>query len=352
MGTIYSDYLFQVNLYHNEDLHNIKHIIYLSSIAILASAGLMNVISRDWAVEISTEDELTYLNAWLRSIDQGNSYSCCMCDNFFSATLVLSAGLSGFAIAIDQGIGAVIVGVLNIVAMGFQAFFLCQIYKLVPKLAEKPPRIKPLMSKTIGQKIKQKLKFFVDGWILLFKSEVVIPGVVLAILYINILGMNFQLQGYAREACLSEATISILFISGAISGFIAPISFPFLVRVFGLIGTGLGGCLWQIGFIGVSVIALFLPGSSYIYHQEDNECLFNQTTINQTEIDTNQTEIYTNNFWMRCPPGVTPPTSYISIGLIFASAIFQRWGVYIFDMITTQLFQVNIFEQIDIFLGN
>ena len=31
----------------------------------------MNVVSRDWAVEIATDDELTVLNSWLRAIDQG-----------------------------------------------------------------------------------------------------------------------------------------------------------------------------------------------------------------------------------------------------------------------------------------
>ena len=31
----------------------------------------MNVVSRDWAVEIATDDELTILNSWLRAIDQG-----------------------------------------------------------------------------------------------------------------------------------------------------------------------------------------------------------------------------------------------------------------------------------------
>jgi len=49
-------------------------VTFFSCIAILASVGLMNVISRDWVVEISDDDELTYLNAWLRSIDQGKKF--------------------------------------------------------------------------------------------------------------------------------------------------------------------------------------------------------------------------------------------------------------------------------------
>ena len=245
------------------------------------------------------------------------------------ATLVLSAGLSGFTIALNQAIGAITIAGLNIVAMVFQAICLYQIHKLVPKLGKKKAR-PSVTSETFGEKAKQKVKIFFDGWVLLAKSKVVVPGLVLGILYINILGMSFPLQGYGRESCLSEATISILFIASAVTGFVAPISFPYLTRTLGLIGTGLGGCIWQIGFLLVGVVGLFLPGSPYIYYQEDQQCS-----------PMNATTYADDTFWIRCPPGVTPPTSYMSIGVIFASAIFQRWGVYIFDMITTQLFQVN-----------
>jgi len=39
-----------------------------SCFAILASVGLQNAISRDWVVEITTPEELTTMNAWMRSI--------------------------------------------------------------------------------------------------------------------------------------------------------------------------------------------------------------------------------------------------------------------------------------------
>merc|ERR1711962_1775060 len=58
-----------------------------SSVAVLASVALMNVVSRDWAVEIATDDELTVLNSWLQAIDQGS--------------LILASGLAGIAISYD-----------------------------------------------------------------------------------------------------------------------------------------------------------------------------------------------------------------------------------------------------------
>jgi len=44
-----------------------------SCFAILASVGLQNAISRDWVVEITTPEELTTMNAWMRSIGENES---------------------------------------------------------------------------------------------------------------------------------------------------------------------------------------------------------------------------------------------------------------------------------------
>ena len=57
---------------------------------------------------------------------------------------------------------------------------------------------------------------------------------------------------------------------------------------------------------------------------------------------------YEDNFWISCPKDsngndIFPkPDTFISVGLIFLSSILQRWGVYIFDMAATQLFQVTV----------
>ena len=92
----------------------------------------------------------------------------------------------------------------------------------MPKLAHKPRRQRAETT-TILEAARLKVKTFVDGWILLAKSQVAVPGLVLGILYINILGLSFPLQGYGREACLSEATIAILFMLSAVIGFVAPV---------------------------------------------------------------------------------------------------------------------------------
>ncbi|CBY40637.1 unnamed protein product [Oikopleura dioica] len=290
-----------------------------SCFAILASVGLQNAISRDWVVEITTPEELTTMNAWMRSIDQ--------------ATMVLSTALSGFSISLNQAWGAVAVASFNILAMIIQAICLVKTYNLIPALSQKKTKKEPDDSDEmkIVDKIKEALKTFFGGWALLFTSKVAIPGLALATLYVNILGLSFPLQGYGRENCLSEATISIIYIGSAVSGFLAPISFPFLKRTIGLLGTACAGAIWQLIFVGLGIYGLFTKGSPYFLANE-KECIDDLVT---------DEEVF-SSYWLRCPAGVNMPESFVSIIVIFSAAVAQRWGLWIFDMSVTQMFQEKV----------
>ena len=102
----------------------------------------------------------------------------------------------------------------------------------------------------------------------------------------------------------------------------------------------------------LGIVALFIKGSPYEPF-EDHENL----------IDIDETYNSTGNFWIRCPPGINltsfvdlkvifscihmilghiPPSSFLSIGIVMLSAVLQRWGLWIFDMIVTQLFQEEV----------
>ena len=110
----------------------------------------------------------------------------------------MSAGISGFTIAGDPAIGAIVIAAFNILSMFGQGFCLYRIYQLVPGLAIKPEK-EIIVSDTLCETVKNKFSFFISGWVLLAKSPVFVPGFCLGILYINILGMGLPLQGYARE---------------------------------------------------------------------------------------------------------------------------------------------------------
>ena len=55
-----------------------------------------------------------------------------------------------------------------------------------------------------------------------------------------------------------------------------------------------------------------------------------------------------DTMWISCPkneddvPLYSEPDTYLSVALVFTSAVCQRWGLYLFDMIVTQLFQISI----------
>ena len=70
-----------------------------------------------------------------------------------------------------------------------------KIHSHVPELSVKPERPET-NSQSLLQTVKAKAKFFVNGWKLFVQQSVFIPGLVLAILYINVLGMSFPLQGF------------------------------------------------------------------------------------------------------------------------------------------------------------
>ena len=120
-----------------------------------SKVALMNVVSRDWAIEISTPDELTVLNSWLRAIDQG-----CM---------ILGCGLAGIAIAYDKMIGCVVIGGINIIAMVIQAVMLWKTYHLIPELGQ-PRNVNA--EKQAKSSIKDKLKYFYESWYLFVKDRV------------------------------------------------------------------------------------------------------------------------------------------------------------------------------------
>ena len=78
--------------------------------------------------------------------------------------------------------------------------------------------------------------------------------------------------------------------------------------------------------------------------------IFSVKTFDKCPVDWDNSTVpeYEDNFWISCPKDsngndVFPkPDTFISVGLIFLSSILQRWGVYIFDMAATQLFQVTV----------
>ena len=242
-----------------------------------------------------------------------------------------------------KAIGAGVVAGVNIFAMIIQGILLIRVYKMVPSLSI--PRARNIQQitdekRSCGKKVMETVEQTYDSWVVFFKSKVALPGFVLGVLYMNVLGMSYPLQGYGRQACLTEALIALINIVAAVTGLLAPIIYPLLVKWFGLINTGAVAGLWQVAAIGISIVALWVPGSEYFVYTGEpcNQNSTQQDPIIETE----------DTWWQSCPkdengaPLYKPPETYLSVLLVFISAVVQRWGLYVFDIAVTQLFQVTI----------
>lgn len=81
------------------------------------------------------------------------------------------------------------------------------------------------------------------------------------------------------------------------------------------------------------------PSKEYYLHTGDS-CPVTEESVS--------VEPRNDTFWISCPknedevPLYAEPDTYLSVALVFTSAVCQRWGVYMFDMVVTQLFQISI----------
>ena len=159
----------------------------LSSFALFGTVGLKTVVNRDMMVGLTAGDELTVLNSKMMAIDRGFN--------------ILSVAISGFMITISPVYCIYAIMVAVVAAFFGQNFAINQIGKVMQSLEEK---ICSKSDLTNGGSFCGKIKSFFTGWYLLVKSPVLVPCLVLASLYLNVLGTGFPLQGFSRQSCVSE----------------------------------------------------------------------------------------------------------------------------------------------------
>lgn len=163
----------------------------ISSLSVLASVGFKTVFVRDIVVELTTREELTLLNSSMMVIERTFN--------------ILSISIGGFAITINPIFCAyAIIGVatVSVIVQTIAIFKICHIMKL--SNIEEDADI--TNSTKTNEGILQKLNDLFNGWYLLAKSPVFVPSLVLAFLYLNVLGTGFPLQGLSRQSCITEGS--------------------------------------------------------------------------------------------------------------------------------------------------
>ena len=84
----------------------------------------------------------------------------------------------------------------------------------------------------------KRLGGFLKTWGIYFKHQVRNAGIALAFLYMTVLGFDSITTGYAYSQGVPESVLGVIGAVGAGVGLIGSVTFPFLVKRFGINKTG------------------------------------------------------------------------------------------------------------------
>lgn len=290
-----------------------------SCIAMVASIGHQICLDRDWVPEIFNGDDLTSINAWVRRIDQ----------------FAMLAGPFIASIAIDQSawIGGVAIAVWNILSVFVEYFFMKKIYNHFPTLS-----IKEIPENSSNSRFRG-LKDIFMAYTYWYESPVFFPGLALAILYSNIFQLSYLAQAYSTTHCISSTWIAFIWVVAGFCGFSATIPYEGWVKAYGLMKVAILGALLHFGFVIITVVGLFIPGSMYILYlgvDSADEC---PQQLNVTELSLLDSKPDGYSWITDYSTPCTPPDSLFSILIMLFACALSRVGLWTFDLAVSQMFQ-------------
>ena len=257
------------------------------------------------------------------------------------------------------------------------------------------------------EKIKSRVRVLRFGLKLFFQQRVAFAGVGLACLYLTVLGFDSITTAYAYSQHVSAMALGFLTGAGALTGILGTFIFPKCRQMFGLVKTGLISNSTQLFFLMLCVASVWAPGHpghllEPNYHDDVTQEMTNfaNVSILPTEnlVDTMSTTQGTVTVTIR--PSVTvhsslmpsrssvsilsknikPSTSIpfsstissttnitksrnntkyntehsddsedsnslVSLGLLMGGIVMSRIGLWMTDLVITQLFQENVPDQ-------
>lgn len=280
-------------------------VISISMLANLASTGSKIVVEKDWIVVISGGDEnkLAKLNTVFRAID----LTC------LTVTPVLAGFLFDYT---SYEVTAVCIAVWNIVSVLVEYLLLLSIYKEYPQLSKKVLQ-KPKDSKDGW--IKTTLTDTYQGWRYYMTHKVRNAGLGLAFLYMTVLGFGGITWAYCLMQCVPESILGILVAVSAVIGIVGSISFHKLRSLIGLERSGSIGMVQLVFSLGLCVLSVWLPGSTF-----DPSVLVSK--------DYSKQDICAKE------EGV----DFTSVGVLLAGIMAARFGLWMADLSVTQIQQENV----------
>ena len=254
------------------------------------------------------KDKLANINATMRQID--------LCTLIFSPLVagIIMSLFNNAAVNSLSGtiLSAILFAVWNLISYFFEYSLLSSVYSDVPRLNKK------LIKSPIASD-KTSFASFFEGWSIYMKQGVlVLPGLAIALLYLNVLSFDTITLGYTKSQHLTEITISIFQGISSMFGIMGTVAFQLLHNKFkiylpyiGLIGSG-----YQLLLLFGCFVSIWLPGSPFIlatWSKDSNAEFF---TTNQTYFNTSYEKYFISS----------PEAEYTSILVLLTAMSCSRFG--------------------------
>ncbi|OQV16415.1 Solute carrier family 40 member 1 [Hypsibius exemplaris] len=296
-----------------------------------ASVAMNIIVKKDWVVVIAggSKTDLADMNVTIRRID----LTCQILSPIIIAQ-ILTFGA--------HYVGTIVVSVWNVLSVVAEYFILQTIYEQRPQLAVKTSKRassdqRSQTKRPLHRQIFRSCFAIRDGWQTYFKNRVAPAGIGLAFLYMTVLSFNGVTNTYILTQGLSESVISIMMAVGAVTGIAGTFVFPVLRQKIGLERTGFFALAFQLAFLCLCVLSVWLPGTPF--HPDFVRETQNETMIELMKEDRNSTQIDSGK-WITQPAEKLPSAFVFLAGMIGA-----RFGLWMADLTITQLIQENISEK-------
>lgn len=172
----------------------------------------------------------------------------------------------------------------------------------------------------------EPLRTFKAGWVAYYNQNIFFAGMSLAFLYMTVLGFDCITTGYAYTQGLNGSVLSLLMGASAVSGIFGTVAFTWVRKKCGLIRTGFISGVAQLSCLTMCVASVFAPGSPFDLSVSPFQDLYTHL-IGDTKLPEAADGLTGGNVTTVAPPkDMLPPSSDMSVSLLFAGVIAARVG--------------------------
>jgi len=211
--------------------------------------------------------------------------------------------------------------------------------------------------KSCVERVFEPFVVVVRGWRTYVRQKIVFAGVSLALLYMTVLGFDSITLAYIAANDVSEWMVGLSMGLAGVTGIIGTVMFTCLHRLSGLNKTGIVAFISEIICLTLAVASIWTPGSRF----DPNYVSFDLQPFNATDcvnrtttqgflfgvdvMNSSQTdEMMTADWTTVAPVNTKSILDNISILLLLVGIISSRVGLWMADLVVTQLMQESIIE--------